>query len=138
MNFKLENLAPGYIYEAMAKHIAERIASGELKPDTPLPAERRLAEDYGVSLGTARRATELLRDQNLVRTLRSKGTFVVGRRNEAQQAGSGQSQDQVTLLKLDDSSEHCREFDVVMDPGLSGRGCVTPPVRPVTRAEPGW
>lgn len=67
---------PGYIYERMAEHIANRIRAGELPPHKPLPAERRLAEEYGVSLGTARRATELLREQGLVVTLRSKGTFV--------------------------------------------------------------
>lgn len=78
MIFKLDNRMPGYIYEAMANHLAERIRSGELKPGTPLPAERRLAEEYGVSLGTSRRATELLREWKLVVTLRSKGTFVIG------------------------------------------------------------
>lgn len=99
MNFSLEN--PGYIYKAMATHIAERIRSGDLKPDTPLPAERRLAEEYGVSLGTARRATELLRDQNLVMTLRSKGTFVIGHRNAAKQTDPGQPQDQVPALEFE-------------------------------------
>jgi GntR family transcriptional regulator len=67
---------PGYIYERMADHLAERIITGDLAPNKPLPAERRLAEEYGVSLGTARRATELLRERGLVVTLRSKGTFV--------------------------------------------------------------
>ncbi|WP_285485881.1 winged helix-turn-helix domain-containing protein [Amycolatopsis taiwanensis] len=60
----------------MAEHIELRIKSGDLKPYTALPAERRLAEEYGVSLGTARRATELLRERQVVFTLRSKGTFV--------------------------------------------------------------
>lgn len=73
---------PGYIYERMADHIAARINAGELAPHKPLPAERRLAEEYGVSLGTARRATELLRERGLVVTLRSKGTFVADVRRE--------------------------------------------------------
>ncbi|HKS48433.1 MAG TPA: winged helix-turn-helix domain-containing protein [Amycolatopsis sp.] len=73
---------PGYIYERMADHIAARINAGELPPHKPLPAERRLAQEYGVSLGTARRATELLRERGLVVTLRSKGTFVADRREE--------------------------------------------------------
>lgn len=71
------DISLGYVYEKMADHIELRIKSGDLKPNKPLPAERRLADEYGVSLGTARRATELLRDRNLVVTLRSKGTFVV-------------------------------------------------------------
>lgn len=74
---------PGYIYERMADHLAARIEEGDLPPNRPLPAERRLADEYGVSLGTARRATELLRERGLVITLRSKGTFVTLPRKEA-------------------------------------------------------
>ncbi|MTD58769.1 winged helix-turn-helix domain-containing protein [Amycolatopsis pithecellobii] len=71
---------PGYAYERMAEHIAGRIASGELELNTPLPSERRLAEEYGVSLGTARHATKLLRFRGLVVTVRSKGTYIADRR----------------------------------------------------------
>jgi GntR family transcriptional regulator len=69
--------SPGYVYETMADHIAERIISGELTANTPLPSERALACEYGVSLGTARHATRLLRYRGLVVTVRSKGTYVV-------------------------------------------------------------
>lgn len=67
---------PGYVYEAMARQLAQRIESGEWAPNTPLPSERRLAEEYGVSLGTARHATRLLRLRGWVVTVRSKGTYV--------------------------------------------------------------
>lgn len=60
---------PGYLYDKMADHIADRIRSGELRPNTLLPSERDLAEQYEVSLGTARHA-------GLVVTVRSKGTYV--------------------------------------------------------------
>ncbi|WP_435121889.1 GntR family transcriptional regulator [Amycolatopsis thermoflava] len=60
----------------MALHVTERIASGELAPDTPLPAERRLACEYGVSLGSARHATYLLHSRGFVVTIRSKGTYI--------------------------------------------------------------
>lgn len=65
-----------YRYELLADHLAQLIDVGELRPNLPLPAERRLAEQFGVSLGTARRATEVLRARGLVITLRSKGTYV--------------------------------------------------------------
>lgn len=68
---------PGYVYEMMADHLAARIANGEMAPNTPLPSERRLADDYGVSLGTVRHATQVLRERGLVVTIRSKGTYVV-------------------------------------------------------------
>jgi DNA-binding GntR family transcriptional regulator len=71
---------PGYVYEMMADHLAARIEAGEMAPNTPLPSERRLAEEYGVSLGTARHATRLLRYRGLVITIRSKGTYITDRR----------------------------------------------------------
>ncbi|MGW4593698.1 GntR family transcriptional regulator [Amycolatopsis thermoflava] len=70
---------PGYMYKAMADHVAARIESGELAPYSALPSEREFAKEYGVSLGTARHATQILRDRGLVVTIRSKGTFVAGR-----------------------------------------------------------
>jgi GntR family transcriptional regulator len=74
------NSAPlRYRYEVLADHLARMIATGEIPPNKPLPAERRLADEYGVSLGTARRATDELRIRGLVHTLRSKGTYVLPR-----------------------------------------------------------
>ena len=71
---------PGYLYAAVADHIAARIAAGALPAGARLPGERDLAAEYGVALGTARRAVEELRDRGLVVTLAAKGTYVVGRR----------------------------------------------------------
>jgi GntR family transcriptional regulator len=68
---------PGYVYARLADHIAGRIESGELPAGSRLPGERELAEEYGVALGTARRAVRELRDRGLVVTLPAKGTFVV-------------------------------------------------------------
>lgn len=65
-----------YLYELLADHLASLIGSGQLPPRTPLPAEGRLANLCGVSLGTARQATQVLRQRGLVVTVRSKGTYV--------------------------------------------------------------
>ena len=75
----VEQDGPGYLYEALAKQLAERIESGEFPPNAPLPAEGHLAREYGVSLGTARHATRLLRERGLVVTIKSKGTYVTKR-----------------------------------------------------------
>jgi GntR family transcriptional regulator len=69
----------GYLYLNVANDIENRINSGELPPESLLPNERQLAVDYGVSLGTARRAIGVLRERDLVVTLRSKGTYVTSR-----------------------------------------------------------
>ncbi|TVT20713.1 winged helix-turn-helix domain-containing protein [Amycolatopsis acidiphila] len=81
------NEAVGYVYEQMYRHLAARIESGELKPGTPLPSERRLASEYGVSLGTARHATRLLKYRGLVVTVRAKGTYVVERQPPGEHPG---------------------------------------------------
>jgi DNA-binding GntR family transcriptional regulator len=67
---------PGYVYMRVADHVAARIDAGELRPGVRLPGERELAEEYGVALGTARRALVELRDRGLVVTLPGKGTFI--------------------------------------------------------------
>lgn len=69
---------PAYVYARVADHIAARIGAGELRPGARLPSERDLATEYGVALGTARRAVQELRDRRLVVTLPAKGTFVAG------------------------------------------------------------
>jgi len=78
-DFDPAKIGPGYLYVAMADHLAARIEAGELPPNTRLPAERDLAADYGVALGTARRATAVLRERGLVVTVPVKGTFVAER-----------------------------------------------------------
>jgi GntR family transcriptional regulator len=67
---------PGYLYAAVADHITARINSGELSAGGQLPGERALADEYGVALGTARRAVAELRDRGIVVTLPGKGTFI--------------------------------------------------------------
>jgi GntR family transcriptional regulator len=69
---------PAYVYMRVADHIAARIAAGDLPTDARLPGERELAAEYGVAIGTARRAVEELRERGLVVTLPGKGTYVIG------------------------------------------------------------
>ncbi|MFD3945915.1 GntR family transcriptional regulator [Streptomyces sp. NPDC058579] len=67
---------PQLVYVAVADHIAARIAAGELSPGARLPAERDLAEEYGVAYLTVRRAARVLRERGLILTVHGKGTFV--------------------------------------------------------------
>jgi DNA-binding GntR family transcriptional regulator len=74
--FDVTALGPVYVYIGVADHIAARIQAGELPAGARLPAERDLAADYQVAVGTARRAVEELRQRGLVVTLPAKGTYV--------------------------------------------------------------
>jgi DNA-binding GntR family transcriptional regulator len=73
---------PGYVYLRLADHLTAEIESGRLPPNARLPGERELAQTYGVALGTARKAIEVLRQRELVQTWASKGTFVVRRKGQ--------------------------------------------------------
>lgn len=65
-----------YVYMQVADHIASLIEAGALRPGARLAGERHLAEEYGVAIGTARRAVQELRDRGLAVTLPAKGTFI--------------------------------------------------------------
>lgn len=68
-----------YLYIKLADHIAARVQTGELRPGARLPGERDLAVEYGVAIGTVRRATDELRRRGFVQVLHAVGTYVVGR-----------------------------------------------------------
>lgn len=66
-----------FMYEQVAAHLEARIRAGELPPGSRLPGERGLATEYGVAIGTARKAVALLREKGLAVTRAALGTFVV-------------------------------------------------------------
>ena len=63
-------------YAALAAALRARAVAGEWPPGSALPAEQTLAAEYGVALGTMRRALDLLADQGLVERVHGRGTFV--------------------------------------------------------------
>ena len=63
-------------YIQIADDITARITSGELRPGARLLSERALAEYYGRSYQTVRRAMEVLRTRRLIITIQGRGTFV--------------------------------------------------------------
>jgi GntR family transcriptional regulator len=66
----------GPLYEQVRSLILSRIESGDWRVGTPIPPEVQLSRDFGVSIGTVRKALDqLARDRILVRE-RGRGTFV--------------------------------------------------------------
>lgn len=61
---------------AQLRAILEQRCATELKPGDPLPGERALEEEYGVSRITVRRAIGDLVQAGRLRRVRGKGTFV--------------------------------------------------------------
>ena len=60
----------------VARDIEADIDTGRLEPDTRLPSESELSEQYGVARVTIRRAIEQLRSRGKVVTVHGRGTFV--------------------------------------------------------------
>jgi GntR family transcriptional regulator len=67
---------PEVTYIRVANHLAARIEAGEYAHK--LPAERALAEEYGVAYQTLRHAMKVLRERGLIITRQGRGTFVAG------------------------------------------------------------
>jgi GntR family transcriptional repressor for pyruvate dehydrogenase complex len=65
------------LYEQIVEQIEDRIRRGELRPGHPLPSERELAEQFGVSRTTVREAIKALREKGLVEVYPGRGTLVV-------------------------------------------------------------
>lgn len=70
---------PVPVYLQIADILEGRITSGEFLPDRPLPSEKYLVEQYGVSRGTVRRSVEVLRDRGLAYTVAQRGSYVKDR-----------------------------------------------------------
>ncbi|MFL5779509.1 MAG: GntR family transcriptional regulator [Chloroflexota bacterium] len=74
--FRLE-LGPVPLHHQVYLDLRDAIVSGDWQPGHRLPPERQLAERYGCSLITVRRAlSELAREGRIERT-RGRGTFVI-------------------------------------------------------------
>jgi GntR family transcriptional regulator len=69
-----DDLTPRY-YQ-LANILRERITSGELMPQRPIPSERQMEEIYSVSRTTIRQALDLLERQGYVYREHGRGTFV--------------------------------------------------------------
>jgi GntR family transcriptional regulator len=64
-------------YRQVADIIAGKIASGEYPRGSRIPTESELVATYEIARTTARRAVAWLRDQNLIETVPTRGSYVL-------------------------------------------------------------
>lgn len=64
--------------DIIIKHIRQQLLSGEMQPGMRLPAERKIAEQFGISRGHVRTALQTLESYGIVETKPQSGTFIVG------------------------------------------------------------
>ena len=67
---------PGYVWQAVARHLESRIRAGEWGPGDRLPSGQALAAQYDVAPGTMTRAITDLRERGVVVVVDKKGTYV--------------------------------------------------------------
>jgi GntR family transcriptional regulator len=77
----IEASAPGVpldgpMYKNIKRQLMRSLTEGEWKPGEAIPSERRLAERFGSSIGTLRKAIDELVAENILIRQQGRGTFV--------------------------------------------------------------
>jgi GntR family transcriptional regulator len=72
------------LYKEVKNRLMRGLVAGEWKPDQPIPSEWRLADRYGVSVGTVRRAVDELVAEKIVQRRQGSGTFVAAHTEDRQ------------------------------------------------------
>lgn len=65
------------LYEQLRAQLVKRIVQGEWRPGMILPNEGEIAREYGLSVGTVRKALDWIADAQLISRRQGKGTFVL-------------------------------------------------------------
>lgn len=66
------------IYEQIAEQVKVNVMKGYLKPGDAIPSVRKLALELKITPGTVSKAYQELERQQIIETVRGKGTFIVG------------------------------------------------------------
>lgn len=99
------------IYEQVVNQLKESIASGELQPGDPLPPERQLMTDMGVSRSSLREAFRVLELLGLIDSVPGKGRFVRKPRGDAADSRNMPLEDEAVLELM--------EARRVLDPAIA-------------------
>jgi len=94
------------LYGQVREALLRRIRGGEWSEGETLPNEFVLASDFGVSIGTVRRAVAGLEEYGLVRRVQGRGTFVSG-------PGSAPLQEKFTRLRMRDGNLGSLSFELL-------------------------
>ena len=103
------------LYEQIVQQIEESILKGTLKPGNQLPAERELAQQFGVSRTAVREAVKALREKGLVEAYSGRGTFVTDGTSQAIR----QSLDLMVKIGQPDGSTSLAELRAILEPEIA-------------------
>jgi GntR family transcriptional regulator, transcriptional repressor for pyruvate dehydrogenase complex len=103
------------LYEQIVQQVEESILKGQLKPGDQLPAERDLAQRFGVSRTAVREAVKALREKGLVEAYTGRGTFVTNGTSQSIR----QSLNLITKINQADGSLHLAELRRILEPEIA-------------------
>jgi GntR family transcriptional repressor for pyruvate dehydrogenase complex len=104
------------LFEQIVAQVEESILKGQLKPGDQLPAERDLAQRFGVSRTAVREAVKTLREKGLVEAYSGRGTFITNGTSQ----GFRQSLDLMIRINQQEGSAHLAELRQVLEPEIAG------------------
>src|SRR5262252_3890082 len=103
------------LYEQIVQQIEESIVKGDLKPGDQLPAERELAQRFGVSRTAVREAVKALREKGLVEAYSGRGTFITDGTTQAVR----QSLDLMVKIGQMEGTSHLAELRAILEPEIA-------------------
>ena len=108
------------LYEQIVQQIEDSILKGDLKGGKQLPAERDLAQQFGVSRTAVREAMKTLREKGLVEAYAGRGTFVTNGTSQAIR----QSLDLMIRINQQEGLANLAELRLVLEPEIAGLAAV--------------
>jgi GntR family transcriptional repressor for pyruvate dehydrogenase complex len=103
------------LYEQIVQQIEDSIVKGDLKAGDQLPAERDLAQRFGVSRTAVREAVKALREKGLVEAYSGRGTFITDGTTQAVR----QSLDLMVKIGQPEGSTHLAEVRAILEPEIA-------------------
>lgn len=103
------------LYEQIVQQIEDSIMQGALKPGDQLPAERELAQQFGVSRTAVREAVKTLREKGLLEAYSGRGTFITDGTSE----NIRQSLDRMIKIGQPEGSLYLAEVRAILEPEIA-------------------
>ncbi|NLD04277.1 MAG: FadR family transcriptional regulator [Synergistaceae bacterium] len=113
------------IYEKVVEKLKESISRGDILPGDPLPSERQLMDDFGVSRSSLREAFRVMELLGLIESVPGKGRFVRHPKSPAEDEKS---------IRLEDSAVlELMEARRILDPAIAAESAMRATSSDLTR-----
>ena len=103
------------LYEQIVQQVEDSILKGQLKTGDQLPAERDLAQQFGVSRTAVREAVKTLQEKGLVEAYSGRGTFVTNGTSQSIR----QSLDLMIRTNRQEGPANLAELRFVLEPDIA-------------------